>query len=275
MAGDHTHLEALSVTELVTLVRQLLQRVDALEADNALLKAENAALKAENAGLKEQLRATRRPTAPFSKGPGRAAPKKPGRKAGQGRFERRPEPVPGPTDLVEDLSAPLDSPDCPQCGAPLEVTEEVATVEDTPPEPVRIIRRFRVEQGVCPVCGWRGRGRHADLPAGQHGATAHRTGPQVMARALTLHYHFGLPLCKVPAVIQSATGIALTRSALTQAAAALCAPGAVMDTAYQEMRKALRRSRVVNTDDTGWRIGGATAFLMGFFTPLLAVFQIR
>ncbi len=169
----------------------------------------------------------------------------------------------------------LDSPDCPQCGATLEVTEEVATVEDTPPEPVRIIRRFRVEQGVCPVCGWRGRGRHADLPASQHGATAHRTGPQVMARAFALHYHFGLPLCKVPAVIQAATGIGLTQSALTQAAAALCAPGAVMDTAYQEMRKALRRSRVVNTDDTGWRIGGATAFLMGFFTPLLAVFQIR
>jgi hypothetical protein len=32
---------------------------------------------------------------------------------------------------------------------------------------------------------------------------------------------------------------------------------------------------LVNTDDTGWRIGGAGAFLMGFFTPILAVFQIR
>lgn len=275
MAREREHLESQSVTELVSLVRQLLQRMEALESENAALKAANAALKAENADLKEQLRVTKRATAPFSKGPGRTAPKKPGRHAGKGRFERRAEPVSAAADRVEDLHAPLEARDCPQCGAPLEVVEQVATVEDTPPEPVRIIRRFRVEHGVCPVCGWSGRGRHGDLPPGQHGATAHRTGPQVMARALTLHYHFGLPLCKVPAVIQAATGISLSQSALTQAAAALCAPGAVMHTAYQELREAVRTSPVVNTDDTGWRIGGAGAFLMGFFTPLLAVFQIR
>ncbi|MES2708321.1 MAG: transposase [Verrucomicrobiota bacterium] len=257
MSGEPDPLELLSVMELVA----LLQRVDALEADNATFK--------------EQLRATKRATAPFSRGPGRATPKKSGRHAGKGRFERRAEPVAGAAGVVEDPRAPLDSRDCPQCGAPLEVVEQAATVEDTPPEPVRIIRRFCVEQGLRPVRGWRGRGRHADLPAGQHRATAHRTGPQVMARALTPHYHSGLPLCKVPAVIQAATGISLSQSALTQAAAALCAPGAVMDTTYQELREALRTSPVVNTDDTGWRIGGAGAFLMGFFTPLPTVFQIR
>ena len=32
---------------------------------------------------------------------------------------------------------------------------------------------------------------------------------------------------------------------------------------------------MVNTDDTGWRIGAAAAFLMGFFTLPPAVFQIR
>ncbi|RYD30073.1 MAG: hypothetical protein EOP86_20620, partial [Verrucomicrobiaceae bacterium] len=57
--------------------------------------------------------------------------------------------------------------------------------------------------------------------------------------------------------------------------AALCAPGAVLRAAYEELREAVRASPVVNTDDTGWRIGGAAAFLMGFFTPLPAVFQIR
>jgi hypothetical protein len=107
------------------------------------------------------------------------------------------------------------------------------------------------------------------------GATAHRTGPNVMAQALTLHYHCGLPLSKVPAVIAAATGIRLTQSALTQAAAGLAAEGGVVHTAYQELRAAVPASAVVNTDDTGWRIGGAGAFLMGFFTPLLAVFQIR
>ncbi|RYD27324.1 MAG: hypothetical protein EOP86_24705, partial [Verrucomicrobiaceae bacterium] len=280
--GKRDELENLSLSGLVSLVRQLLERVETLEkenavlkAENALLKADNTALKAENASLRELLRAAKRPGAPFSKGPGAGTPKKPGRHRGKGRFERRAEPVPGPADRVEELRAPLDSPDCPQCGARLEVAERVATVEDTPPEPVRIIRRFRVEHGVCAVCGWSGRGRHAGLAPGQHGATAHRAGPHVMARALTLHYHSGLPLCKVPAVIRAATGIALSQSALTQAAAALCAPGAVLHAAYDGLREAVRTSPVVNTDDTGWRIGGAAAFLMGFFTPLLAVFQIR
>lgn len=267
-AGKSDDLENMSISGLVSLVRQLLGRVEALEAEITVLKAENAS-------LREQLRAAKRPGAPFSKGPGSGALKKPGRHPGKGRFERREEPVPGPADRVEEARAPLDSPDCPQCGARLEVTGSVATVEDIPPEPVRIIRRFHVEHGTCAVCGWSGRGRHADLAPGQHGATAHRTGPQVMARALTLHYHDGLPLCKVPAVIRAATGIALSQSALTQAAAALCAPGAVLGAAYDGLREEVRTSPVVNTDDTGWRIGGAAAFLMGFFTPLLAVFRIR
>lgn len=261
MAHDVDQLDALSVPELVAMVKQLLRRVEILEA--------------ENASLKEQLRAAKRATAPFSKGNSKASPGTPGRKAGQGRFERRMAPQPGPADQVEDLSAPLDSPDCPQCGAPLDLQMETVTVEDTLPQPVRHIRRFHVEQGRCPVCGWTGRGRHGDLPAGQHGATAHRTGPQVMAQALTLHYHFGLPLCKVPAVMESTTGIRLGQSALTQAAGALCAPGGAMESAYQQLRRAIPASPVVNTDDTGWRIGGVGAFLMGFFTPVTALFQIR
>ena len=261
MAVDLNNLESCSVAELVALVKQLLQRVETLEV--------------ENASLKEQLRASKRATAPFSKGRPNPAPKKPGRRAGEGRFERRAMPVPGPVDRVEEIHVPLDSPDCPRCGASLEVVEQTASVEDTLPQPVRSIRLLHVEHGRCHVCGWTGRGRHSGLAAGQHGATAHRIGPHVMAQALALHYHFGLPLSKVPAVIAAATGIRLTQSALTQAAAGLAAEGGVVHTAYQELRAAVPASAVVNTDDTGWRIGGAGAFLMGFFTPLLAVFQIR
>ena len=51
-------------------------------------------------------------------------------------------------------------------------------------------------------------------------------------------------------MIRDATGIALRRSALTQTAAALCAPGAVLHTAYGELREAVRGSPVVNTDGT-------------------------
>ena len=217
------------------------------------------ALEAELAKAREEVRAGKRATAPFSKAGSRNAPKKPGRKAGAGRFVNRLEPAPRPADVVEDINVPLDSAECPQCGANLEVKTETATVEDTPPEPVRIIRRFRVEVGACPVCGWRGRGTHAGLAPGQHGATAHRAGPHIMAQALTLHYHHGLPLRKVPAVISAATGISLTQGALSQAAGALCAEGGIIHTAYVELRKEVPPSPVVNTDDTGWRIGRVPA----------------
>lgn len=254
-------LEEATHAELVGFVRRLLARLEALEA--------------ENGTLREQLRESKRATAPFSKGKGKGQPKKSGRRAGEGHFTRRPAPEPGPADVVEELRAPLDSPNCPQCGAALDVQEQSATVEDTPPEPVRVIKRFRVEVGVCPVCGWRGRGTHAELAPGQHGATAHRTGPHVMAQALTLHYHHGLPLCKVPPVIMASTGIALSQSALTQAAGALCVQDGAIHTAYIGLREEVRRAPVVNTDDTGWRIGGVAAYLMGFFTPVLAVYQVR
>lgn len=261
--------------ELIVKLRSLLRRVATLESENADLKKENALLKAENLRLQEEVRASKRPTAPFSKGTGKANPKKPGRKPGQGNFVRRVEPVPGPADTVENLAAPLEAPTCPQCGANLEVKEETATVEDTPPEAPRVIKRFRVEVGFCPVCGWRGRGAHPDLATNQYGASAHRVGPCVLAHALKLHYHDGLPLCKVPAVIKSLTGISLSQSALTQAAGKLCDEGGAVAVAYVGLRDDLRRSKVVNTDDTGWRIAGKQAYLMGFFTVTIAIFQIR
>ena len=261
--------------ELIVKLRSLLRRVATLESENADLKKENALLKAENLRLQEEVRASKRPTAPFSKGTGKANPKKPGRKPGQGNFVRRIEPVPGPADTVENLAAPLEAPTCPQCGANLEVKEETATVEDTPPEAPRVIKRFRVEVGFCPVCGWRGRGAHPDLATNQYGASAHRVGPCVLAHALKLHYHDGLPLCKVPAVIKSLTGISLSQSALTQAAGKLCDEGGAVAVAYVGLRDDLRRSKVVNTDDTGWRIAGKQAYLMGFFTVTIAIFQIR
>ncbi len=32
---------------------------------------------------------------------------------------------------------------------------------------------------------------------------------------------------------------------------------------------------MVHTDDTGWRVGGAAAFLMAFVNPWLSVYQVR
>ena len=73
-AGNRDTLEQATHGELVALVRKLLARVEALEA--------------ENATLREQVRESKRATAPFSKGKGKSEPKKPGRKAGEGSAQK-------------------------------------------------------------------------------------------------------------------------------------------------------------------------------------------
>jgi hypothetical protein len=229
------------------------------------------------AWLEAALRRGKRQAAPFSKdkGKSKAERKKAGRRAGEGPFTQRTKPEVKPADQLQEIAVELDDARCPECGAPLEVVEEEASTIDVPAEPVRVIKLFKVQVGVCPRCGRKVRATHPDLPADQCGATAHRVGPIVQAQALALHYHRGLTLRKVPGAIAESTGILLTQGGLTQQAATLCAAHGPVGAAYQQLRREIRDAPVVNTDDTGWRTAGQPSFLMGFFTPLLAVYQVR
>jgi transposase len=249
-------LELLSNKALIVIIRRLEQRIEMLEAE-----------------ARERMKAK----AAFSKGTRKAHPKKPGRKAGQGRFTHRPEPIPQLGDQVEDIEVPLraDQRECPGCSVPLALTHDLATIEDTPAQPPRVIKRFNVEVGRCPICGLVVRGQHPELSPSQNGANAHQVGPHVKAQALSLHYFSGLPLCKVPHVIGQSTGIALTQSALTQLACTLSGEGGLLGEVYDDLKEQVATSPVVNTDDTGWRINATLAFVMGFFTTDTAYYQIR
>jgi len=249
-------LQQLSKDELIDIILDLNARLQALEAEVRELKGAKA---------------------PFSKGTRKMAPKKPGRRAGQGLFKARTAPEIKPTDRLIDLNAPLAAEDrrCPQCDVPLVTSNEEATIEDVPVQPVREIIRIQVEIGVCPRCGLRRRGQHAKLGAHQCGANAHQVGPRVLAHALALHYDSGLPLRRVPQVIAQTTGIGITQSALTQSAGKLCEDGGLLQAHYANLRRSVAGSAVVNTDDTGWRVSATLAFLMGFFTDDTAYYQIR
>jgi len=249
-------LERLSTNDLIAIIRRLEARLEALERE-----------------ARERMKSK----ATFSKGARKANPSKPGRKPGKGRFCNRPEPQPQAQDIVEDIEVSL-APEqqlCPVCVEPLSITREMATIEDTPSRPTRVIRRFTVEVGRCLQCGQVVRGSHPDLGACQSGANAHQLGPNVKAQALALHYHSGLALCKVPHAIAQSTGIKLTQSALTQAACTLSDQGALLDKHYMDLKEHVATSAVVNTDDTGWRINATLAFVMGFFTTDTAYYQIR
>lgn len=195
--------------------------------------------------------------------------KKPGRKAGRGRFERRG--APRPEEVTQHLNVPLKSKDCPACGAPMDVSVEEVSVTDLPPAKPEV-KVYHRELGRCPVCGKIVRAFHEDLAHDQCGASAHRLGPGVLALGCALHCDCGLPVRKVPQVLLLGFGLRVTQSALTQSQLKLAQRALP---AYEQLRADIAKAAVVHTDDTGWRIGGLRAQLMGFFTSDTAFYQIK
>jgi hypothetical protein len=85
-----------------------------------------------------------------------------------------------------------------------------------------------------------------------------------MAAAHALHYQMGIPVRKVPAVLETLTGLKLTQGAITQDA--LRRAKGQVGAAYQQLRRSV--------DDTGWRVGGENAHLMAFDTDEVTVYQV-
>ena len=180
-----TDLAALDRDALIGLVRKLVAEVESLRAEVEALK-----------------RSGKRQAAPFSKGTRVKAPKTPGRKPGQGMFKRREAPA--PESLSEPpIDVPVAETACPKCGGELVADRvEEASVVDLPEVVRPRVRLFRVDVHRCTGCGATVRGRHPDLAADQRGATAHRLGPRLLAAAHHLHYGLGVPVRKLPAVLE-------------------------------------------------------------------------
>jgi transposase len=258
------------VTQVLTECAALKARVEQLLAEVASLRTENAALKAQ---LEQRTRDAKRQAAPFSKGQRKAQPKRPGRKPGRGHFTFRTLPK-SDQWTAPPIEARLPEPNCPCCGeALLEQRVDFAAITEIPPQPRPMVQAYRVSVYRCPTCDTTVRASHPDLAPDQYGATAHRMGPRVMAAAHATHYGLGVPVRKVPAVLQLYTGVRLTQSAITQDA--LRRVSGPVGRAYQSLRDRVPTSDVVYTDDTGWRIGGEPAQLMIFVADTATVFQVR
>jgi transposase len=263
-------LAQLGKQALLAFVAQLLTEFATLKARVDALVAENAALRAQ---LEQRARDAKRQAAPFSKGQRKAHPKRPGRKPGQGRFTFRTLPRPDQW-TAPPIDVRLPEPVCPCCGEALqEHRVDFAAVTDIPPQPKPIVQPYRVWAYRCPTCDTTVRAPHPDLAPDQYGATAHRIGPRVMAAAHATHYGLGVPVRKVPAVLQLYTGVRLTQSAITQDA--LRRVSGPVGRMYQTLRDRVPTAEVVYTDDTGWRVGGDPAQLMIFVTDTATVFQVR
>jgi transposase len=254
----HPDPAQLSYEQLLELVRQLF-------AENVRLRAEIEDLKRKNA----------RSAAPFSKNKRKKHRNRPGRKPGQGPFSHRPAPsaeeYSGPVAEV-----PVSETTCPTCGGALtDDGSEIVTNTELPPTPKSEGKAYRIHIRSCERCKRKVRGRHPEVAPDQWGATAHRLGPRAQAAAATLHYGDGVPQRKVPGVLKSLTGVVVTQGALTQMALRLGTGDGPIARGYEQLRDQLKAQEAINTDDTGWRVGGEAAPLMAFDGPEATVYQIR
>ena len=236
-----------------------------------LLRREIADLKAKveqlSRLLEEQRRAGKRQAAPFSKGPPKGEPKKPGRKAGENYGKKGHRPPPDNVD--ETHEAPLPEV-CPHCGGTIDETgiqQQYQT--EIPRQP--IYRQFNVHIGKCRCCKRRIQGRHSLQTSDALGAAASQLGPDAQAAVVDLNKNAGQSHGKITQTLHNLFGIALTAGGSVHAvlrAARRC------EGEYQTLRQSLRQASWVVPDETGWRVGGRPAWLHGFVGEKATVYVV-
>jgi transposase len=242
-----------------------------LAAEVAKLRQQLAEAQDEIARLKRELeeaqRAGKRQAAPFAKGAPKAYPKRPGRKVGHVRAFR---PLPPPSEIAATYDAPLPVA-CPTCGGA--VTEErVAVQYQVELPPVRpVTSQFQVHVGHCQACGRHLQGHHPLQTSDALGAANIGLGPRALALAAEAKHDLGVPYAKIAHFFQSAFGLSVSRATFARADQRVAK---ALLPLYAQLLLALRHAAVVHVDETGWRIGGYSAWLWVFATPALTVYVV-
>ena len=259
------------IAELEAQLAQAQAVIVALEAQNAQFQQQIAELGEQVTRLQQRItelkRAGKRQATPFARRKRSAAPKKPGRKAGQGLFKHRAKPA--PEEVSETKEASLDS--CPECGGELidRKTHEQFEVDIPPVEPV--ITRFVTHSGYCAHCSKRVRSQHPEQISSATGAAGVVVGPRAKALAANMKHRLGLSYEKVCELINDAFGLKITRSAWCQADQRLAERARPL---YQDLIETIRASTVAHVDETGWRIGTLSAWLWVFTNQEVTVYTI-
>jgi len=230
------------------------------------LQAEVVALRAELARLRvlveQKTREGKRQAAPFRKSEQpKADPKKPGRKPGDEHGEHVHRAAPTRIDERHDVPLPGC---CPHCRSRhiQETRVERQYQTDIVRRPVE--RQFDVHVGRCQDCGLTVRNRHALQTSEAIGAAAAQLGPDAHAAITLLNKQAGLPFGKIAALFPDLFGIAINRSTACRSVlqtARRCQP------AYEQIRRDIRGSPWVVPDETGWRLGGKSAWMHVFVGP--------
>jgi len=237
-------------------------------AERDVVVAEQAERLKKLEELVEQVRRRgKRQSAPFSKNKPVRVPAKSGRKSGDAHgvhgHRRRPDRV------DRELEAPVPD-SCPCCGGDIVFDRWDEQFEVELPDPRPVVTRFKIGIGHCAACNKRVQGCHPEQTSDALGAAASHVGPNAMALALWFHYVLGLSFGKASKALER-FGVKVTPGALVSAAEAT---GRALVPTTTAIRKAVAAADCVTMDETGWRIGGHSAWLWVASTSTHTVYNV-
>src|SRR3990172_7226366 len=242
------------------------RRVVELERQSAVALARIAELERL---LDQRTRDAKRQAAPFSKGPPKETPEKPGRKPGEdyGTQAFRTLPTGRPDEIID---VPLRR-RCPRCGGRTRQTHVARQFQiEIPRRP--ILRRFDLHVGECTCCGQRVQPRHELQTSDALGAAAAQVGPDARALIALLKNKLALSYGDIPALLKDVGGIELPRGA---AAHVVRRAGERAEPMYNAFKAMIPRRDTVYPDETGWKIGGRLHWLWDFVTDVCTLYVIR
>jgi hypothetical protein len=256
------------------------QRIAKLEQELAQVLASNERLQTQNERLQKQVellqaeveelrRAGKRQAAPFARRHWVEHPKRPGRKAGKGRFVRRARP--SLKEVSETKVAELSC--CPVCGGKLRQRRKHEQFEIDLPKVELEVTHFLTYSGYCHHCRKRVRSWHPDQISQATGtAGLVVVGPRAKALASDLKHRLGVSYAKVSEVLNDSFGLQVSRSGWCRAdqkVASMARP------VYERLIELIRQCSTVHVDETGWRIGTLSAWLWVFTNHEITVYDIR
>lgn len=242
--------------------------VDPRDARIARLESQLAAALKRIAELEEIIsrlqRGGKRQAAPFSKGPPKLNPKKPGRKSGGDYgtppvFRAMPEPAAG--DQVIDVPPPEA---CPACGGTQTVADRTDQQVQRDIEVRTLVRRFVIRQVRCRRCGKIRRGKHPLQTSTATGCCASQVGPLARAAMAFFNKALGVSLGKIAGVFDTLWDLPITAGGVSHAIQSI---GRRCKGDYQAIVRKIKAAGHVTCDETGWRIGGIGHWLHAAATP--------
>jgi hypothetical protein len=216
-----------------------------LQVNNLRLERLLEQLREENEKLKRE---SLRQATPFARRKRVEVRKKPGRKAGQGRFSHRAKPERRQVDQTK--KARLHN--CPECGGRLqEIHRHEQYVIDIP-TPHLVTTCYITESGYCSYCHKRVRSHHPEQTSEAMGAAGVLVGPRAKALAADLKHRLGCSYGKVSETLNDAFGLKVDRSAWCQADPKLAERARPV---YEDLLEVIRRSSVVHRHALGVAVG--------------------